>query len=257
MIDTHAHLNLKAFDKDRDEVISRCFDNGVDKIIVPGTKLDTSKSAIELAQDNGGIFAGVGLHPTDVENEDFDIEKYRQLVAQDKVVAVGEIGLDYFYRHDEEFKNKQKDILRQFISLAQELNLPMILHSRGSKDNPEDAYHDILEILDSQKYYNGVIHCFTSTPEIAREFFGRGLYIGFTGVVTFAKNLSKVVEVVSLDKILIETDCPWLSPEPKRGERCEPWYVRFTAEKIAEIKGLALEEFLHQIDISAYQIFKI
>ena len=255
MIDTHAHLNFEAFDSDRDEVIERCFENGITSMSVPGAMLDSSKSAVELAQKHKNIFATIGLHPIHVDDEDFEIKKYKKLTLEKDVVAIGEVGLDYFHNNDLEFIKKQKEIFEQFIDLAKELNLPMILHCRGSKDAPERAYREMLESLKSKKYYKGVIHCFTSTPEIAQEFFDLGFYIGFTGVITFAKKLKPTVESIPLDKILIETDCPFMSPEPKRGERCEPWYVRYVAQRIAEIKNMKLVELIEKIDKNTKQLF--
>ena len=257
MIDTHAHLNFEAFDDDRDEVITRCFDNGITKMIVPGAMLDSSQFSIKLAQKHKNIFSAVGLHPIHINDEDFDIEKYRELVSENKVVAIGEVGLDYYYNHDTENIKKQKKIFEQFIEIAQEFDLPMILHCRGSKDEPEKAYIEMLEILKVKKYYRGVIHCFTSTPEIAQNFLDLGFYIGFTGVVTFAKKLIATIKEIPLDKILIETDCPYMSPEPKRGKRCEPWYIKWTAQKIAEIKDIGFDSFVELSKRNTVRLFNL
>lgn len=172
-------------------------------------------------------------------------------------MAIGEIGLDYFHIQNIKAQNKQKEVFQRFLELAKEKDLPVILHCRGTKEEPAKAYQEMLDILKKIGYYKGVIHCFTSIPEIAQEFLDLGFYVGFTGIITFAKELEEAVKVVPLNRILLETDCPFLSPEPMRGKRCEPWYVKFTAQKIAEIKNVSFEEVIQQTTQNAIGLFKL
>jgi TatD DNase family protein len=290
MIDTHSHLNFKAFNQVYAEVVQRSFNNGILKIINVGAKLDSSQRAVDLTQEFENLYSAVGLHPihvnptrnldindevnkinqdlpqklnnfndykisNGVNDEELNIGAYRELAQRNKVVAIGEIGLDYFYGEDRALKEKQKIIFQQFIQLAQEQNLPLILHCRSTKEEPDQAYNDMLELLEKYQYFNGVIHCFTGSPLMAKKFLELGFYVGFTGVITFASELAETVASVPLDKILLETDCPYMSPEPHRRERCEPWYVKFTAQKIAEIKNIDLEQVLEQTTFNAINLF--
>jgi len=265
MIDTHSHLNFKVFDNDYKEVIKRSFDNGVKAIINIGTDLKSSERVLEIAREFQNCYAAVGLHPTDIEKENFDPKKYIDLVNSnpDKIKAIGETGLDYYHITSNAEREKQKEIFKKHLELAQKLNLPIILHCRGSKENPKDAYQDLLDIIQTnfprQSALVGVIHCFTSDLEIAQKFLDLGFYLGFTGVITFknAHSLLEVVKNVDLKRILIETDCPFLAPEPHRGEQNEPSYVRFVAEKIAEIKGLPLGEVIKITSQNAVKLFHL
>jgi len=259
-IDTHAHLNFKAFKEDYAEVIRRSFNNGIEGIINVGAKLDTSQRAIDLAYQFKNLFAAIGLHPIHVNDENFDIKNYQKLSGDKKVVAIGEIGLDYFHTQDIKIIEKQKKIFREFLNLAQEKNQPVILHCRGNKEEPTEAYKNMLEILNSfssKSGIQGVIHCFTSSPKILKNFLDLGLYVGFTGVITFAPELKETVKSAPLNKILVETDCPFMSPVPYRGKRCEPWYVKFTLEKIAEIKNVKIKEAEKQILENSKKLFGI
>jgi len=295
LVDSHCHVNFKAYHADADEVIRRSFDSGVG-IINVGTFYATSKSGVELARKYDHIWAAVGLHPSHAcpelaegryidpdegaVNEQFDPEKYRELAqSSDKVVALGECGLDY-YRLDTEntktqktqkhkinvaqIKSMQKDLLLKQIKLAHELHLPISFHVRGSKDKPEDAYRDLIQILSAVSSYQldvprGVIHCFSGTKEIAQQFLDLGLYISFTGIITFknAGDLANVVKQVPLNRILVETDAPYLAPEPYRGQRNEPSYVKHIAEKIAAIKNTSFEEVAQMTTKNAVELFKL
>ncbi|MDD3102023.1 MAG: TatD family hydrolase [Patescibacteria group bacterium] len=262
MIDTHSHLNFKVFDNNYKEVIKRSLDNGVQAIINIGTDLESSKKVVAIANEFQNCYAAVGLHPTDIEKENFDPKKYINLVNlnQDKIKAIGETGLDYYHITNNAERDKQKEIFKKHLELAQKLNLPIIIHCRGSKENPKDAYLEILSILSSLSFIpRGVIHCFTSDLEIAQKFLNLGFYLGFTGVITFKNthSLFEVVKNVDLNRILIETDCPFLAPEPHRGEQNEPSYVRFVAEKIAEIKELSLEEIIKITTQNAIKLFNL
>lgn len=254
LIDYHAHINLRAFHDDSDEVIKRSLDAGVWMINV-GTQSTTSIRAVQMAEKySEGVYAAVGIHPIhlsgDVHHFDeweeeisvlskgevVDMNFYRKLAEHPKVVAIGEVGLDYYRLDgDVEFeKQKQKEVLQKFIALSEEIKKPIIFHCR-------DAYDDLLAML--PKNFPGVIHCFTGTMEEAKKILDHGLYIGFTGIVTFPKalNVQEAAKMVPLNRLMIETDCPYLSPQPVRGKRNEPQYVRYVAEKIAELKGISFE----------------
>ncbi|MFH1890574.1 MAG: TatD family hydrolase, partial [Candidatus Kuenenbacteria bacterium] len=269
LIDTHSHLNFNAYKDDGDKVIRRALDNGIQMINV-GSQYDTSKRAVEIAEKyKEGIYAAVGLHPIhlfDLEvdeekdkfhtkEEEFDEKKYQMLVdSSSKVAAIGEIGFDFYHlpagiEIGEAKEIQKKEFIKQ-IEFAKKNKLPVILHCRGTKDDPLGAYNDLLDTIKSLiTHYplpvTGVVHCFTADTETARKFIALGFYIGFTGIITFGKNADSVREVVKnipIEKILVETDCPYLSPDPHRGERNEPSFVEFVAKKVAEIKNLSFDE---------------
>lgn len=280
LIDTHAHLDFKEFDSDRDEVIKRAFDSGIEKIINIGCNLERSKNSIELAKRYDNVYATVGIHPHDVASYQLLVASYklRKLAKQDKVVAIGECGLDY-YRiesvcgrsaiggNDElspekkleisqrvKVKNLQKEFFKLQIDLAKELSLPIILHCRS-------AFEDLFEILKrAGDLPRGVTHCFSGTLDWARKFLNLGFLISFTGSITYARPQSEILEVVKevpLDKIMIETDCPYLAPVSHRGERNEPAYVRYIAEKIAEMKGIDFKEVAKKTTEQAIKLFNL
>lgn len=277
IIDTHAHLNFKDFRQDLDEILQRAKEAGVVKVINVGSQLSTSERAVEMAQKYSECYAAIGLHPIHLEHveveeegskfisraEEFDYEIYKKLASNLKVVAIGECGLDFFHiPHEldqEKVIQKQKEVFKQHIELARELNLPLILHCRGVKENPDQAYREMLEVLDEEKYFKGVIHCFGASLAIAQEFIKRGFYVGFTGVVTFknAKELQNVAREIPLNRILIETDCPYLAPEPHRGQRNEPAYVVEVGKKIAELKNLEFSEVDKQIEKNTFELFNL
>lgn len=268
LIDYHTHVNFNAYKDDADEVIKRALKEGVFVVLV-GTQVDTSKRAVEMAtRYEKGVWAAVGLHPVHVEGmevdeeeshfatraEVFDSAAYRSLAQHEKVVAIGECGLDYWHTVAVEARARQDRTLRQHLNLTDELDLPLILHCRGSKEDPTDAYRDQLAIL--REYVEagkikrrGAIHCFISTWEIAQQYLELGFHIGFTGVITFPKTeqYAEVVRNTPFERILVETDCPYLAPVPMRGKRNEPLYVRYVAEKVAEIKGLAAQKVEKQL----------
>ena len=274
LIDSHSHLNFKQFEKDKDEVIKRALDNDI-RLIIVGSQYSTSQRAIEIANEHENmVYAAVGLHPihlidqiyTDIiDNEQiefrtraeiFDKEKYRILAQDKKVVAFGETGFDFYHLadHDKsEILVKQKETLFKHLSLVNELHKPVILHCR-------DAYVELIDFLKQQKIkVNGVIHCFGGTLAQAQEFLHMGFYLGFTGIITFknAKVLQAIVKEIPLDKILVETDCPYLSPEPFRGKRNEPLYVQYIAKKIAEIKEISYDKACEQTSLNAKKLFNI
>lgn len=277
MIDSHCHLNFNLFKDDWREVLKRSFDNGITNIINIGSNYKTSERAVNIAKEFPQCFAAIGLHPIHVADEKFELEKYISLIRVNSriVRAVGETGLDYF--HQPVDTELQKNVFLKHLDLAKEFNLPVILHCRGAANNPLEAYHDLLEIIPRQSALtpyrtcsgmgsnpresaNGVLHCFSANWQIAQEFLDLGFYIGLTGIITYkncGQDLLEVVEKTPLEKILIETDAPYLAPEPYRGQRCEPWYVKFTAQKIAAIKKITLEKVIEQTTKNAKELFKI
>ncbi|MBI5466160.1 MAG: TatD family hydrolase [Candidatus Kerfeldbacteria bacterium] len=276
MIDTHCHLNFKAFKDDLDEVVARAKTAGVLNIINVGSQWDTSVRAVELTKGYQNLFAAVALHPIhlyelEVDEEElhfktraevFDVNRYRELAqSSSKVVAIGECGLDYYHWppgvEPVEVKQRQAEVFRQHIKLATELKLPLIIHCR-------EAYDDLLKIISEFRIQNselrGVAHCFLGTREQARQFLALGFYLSFTAIITFksvALELLEVVKATPLNKIMVETDAPYLAPQAYRGSRNEPAYVVETAKKIAELKGLSYEEVDKVTTSNAQQLFNL
>ncbi len=234
--DTHTHLDDEKFDPDRELVIENLKKEGVSLAVNVGADLTSSKNSIALAEQYDFIYAAVGVHPNEVgEMQDEDLETLADMAKHEKVVAIGEIGLDYHY--DEPGRDVQKLWFEKQLRLAQALNMPFIVHDR-------DAHQDTLELLKKVGYYNGVMHCFSGSCEMAKILLNLGFYISIAGQVTF-KNAPKVKEVAKMvpaDRLFIETDSPYLTPEPHRGERNNSANVKFTCAKIAELKGISAEE---------------
>lgn len=245
MIDVHAHLTDAKYEEDLEEILFNSSENGIEKIISAGYDVVSSQKAIELSEIYQPIYATIGVHPENVNDFDEDsIETLKKLSKNKKVVAVGEIGLDYHYFSDLneneiiKLKEKQKDIFVKQIELANELELPIVVHSR-------DAIGDTIEILKTHKPKRAsLIHCFSGSVESAKILLQLGYSFSFGGVVTFknARQALDVVEMLPIEKILLETDCPYLSPEPFRGKRNEPKNIVYVADKIAKIKNLSIEE---------------
>lgn len=250
-IDTHAHLNFKAFANDYEAAIERAQKAGVTAIINVGSNLETSKKAIEMAEKFPQCFAAVGLHPIHTEDEKFDEKEFLKLAKNKKVVAIGETGLDYY--HDKNSADLQKEILQKHINIAHQVGKPLILHCREAND-------DMLSLLISQNLnLAGVFHCFPGDWAMAQVVLDLGLYLSFTGLITFSKNYTNltVVKEAPLEKIMIETDCPYLTPELYRGQRNEPAFVIEVAKKIAEIKKISLDEVAKQTSKNAIELFKL
>ena len=256
IFDSHCHPQMAQYDKDRDEMIRRAFDAGVNMICV-GTDLETSRQAIELAQKNEGMWASVGLHPNDNLNEKFEPDKYKELLQQEKVVAFGEIGLDYYRTEKSEDQKFQKERFIQQLELAKELKKPLILHCRdGKSGSMGPAYRDMIEILNRGYTINGgVIHSFTGILDEAKRFLDLGLYLGFNGIITFAQQYDEIIREIPLDRIFLETDAPFLTPEPYRGKRNEPVYVTEVAKKIAELKNEPYEKVTEQTTKNCKKLF--
>ncbi len=251
MIDIHAHYDDDAFDADRDELLTQLFnEKGVNKIINAGCNIETSLFAIQLAEKYENIYATVGFHPSDVDKfNDESFEKIKELIKHEKVVAIGEIGLDYHWVSDN--KDLQKSVFRKQLELAIEANLPVVIHER-------DAVADCLEIVLD---YNvkGVFHAFSGSKETAKILIDKGWYISFPGTVTF-KNAKHPVENAGYlpeDRILTETDSPYLTAHPFRGKRNDSSYMRYTLEKIAEIRGTSFEHIERITEENAKRLFGI
>lgn len=249
-IDTHAHLNFDAFDTDFGQTIDRALKNDVRKIINVGSNFATSKKAVEIAEQYPkDIYAAIGLHPIHVKDEEFHEEVFLKLAKNKRVVALGETGLDYYY--DKSSADAQKELFRRTLKISQIISKPVILHSR-------DASEDVLSILmEERPEPRGVMHCFQGDWQYAKVILDMGLYISFTGLITFSKNQTtfEVIKNIPLDRLLIETDCPFMTPEPYRGKRNEPAYVIEVAKKIAEIKNTPIEQIAETTSHNAIELF--
>lgn len=317
LVDTHAHVHFNAYKDDMDEVIKRSLDKGVIMNLV-GTQSDTSQKGIEVAEKYAGVYASVGLHPEHLfskwvdeeetpfqsREENFDYEYYKKLASHPKVIAIGECGLD-LYRIPtgmtaEQMLPKQKEVFLQHIKLAQEMNLPMVIHCREAHEHLIEVLRSIVIPIDpprggerrnpltlatdrssdsstssagwadsarndsAKPELRATIHCYTSNWVNAEQYLAMGFYIGFTGVITFPplkknpqaqEDLLEVIRRMPLDRILLETDCPYLSPIPYRGQRGEPWMVEAAAQKIAELRGISSEEVAQATTENALRLF--
>ena len=237
LFDTHAHYDSRQFDADRDQVLSALPGQGVGLVVNPGCDLDSSRRAIGIAERYPFVYAAAGVHPEDCAGwQDTDVDELRSLAAHPKVVAVGEIGLDYYWKENPPREFQQR-VFRAQLALARELDLPVIVHDR-------EAHGDCLSIIREFPQVRGVFHCFSGSAEMAKELVGLGWMISFTGALTY-KNARKAVEAaqaVPLDRIMIETDSPYMAPVPCRGERCHSGLARHTCERLAELRGLSPEE---------------
>lgn len=256
IIDTHAHLDMDAFDEDRSNVIERAMEQGVQYIINVGCDVESSNRSLELAERYDFIYATAGVHPHDVKSANGSTyDTLRELLHHPKMIAVGETGLDFFKNYSPQ--QDQRDHFRKQIELAKECDKPLIIHSR-------DAKEDIISIL--QDYYpadpdarSGIFHCFSGDQELADKALEMGFYISFSGSVTFkkAQDLREVAKTIPADRLFVETDCPFLAPVPKRGKRNEPSYVNHTAEKIAEVRGLSIEDVRRTTELNFFELFGI
>ncbi len=257
--DIHSHLNLEPLLGGKAEVLARMRERGMGTITV-GTDFQTSKLAVQIAEENGECFATVGLHPTDNATEDFDISKYFELAQNPKVVAIGECGLDYFRITNDQLritKEKQKELFEKHIELAKKTNKPLMIHSRPSKGSM-DAYEDVLEILSGWTAKLEVnFHFFVGDLTIAKKIVEKGWTMSFDGPITFARDYDEVIKNVPIENIMCETDAPFAAPAPFRGQTCEPYMVEEVYKKIAELKGLSTEEVQAQIAQNIKRVFGI
>lgn len=248
IFDTHAHYDDESFNEDRDELLSSLFSGSVSTIINCGCDLKSSLTTIGLAEKYQKLYAAVGVHAHEAsECTKEDLEEIQKLYSHEKVVAVGEIGLDYHY--DFSPRDRQIEIFSYQVDLANGLDLPVIIHDR-------EAHEDTYDIL-RQYRPKGVIHCFSGSKELAKEAITLGLYIGLGGAVTFknARRPLEVAEYVPLDRLLLETDAPYMTPVPFRGKRCDSSYIRYTAEKIAMVKGIDTQELIDICSQNAKRLF--
>ncbi|MEK7620489.1 MAG: TatD family hydrolase [Patescibacteria group bacterium] len=281
LIDSHCHVHFNAYREDMDEVIRRTLEKGVFLITV-GTQKDTSKHGLEVAERYDGMWATVGLHPNHTVEQEFwdndelpaeeqvtpmiktraevfDMDYYRELTKHPKCVAIGEFGLD-LYRipetadRDEVIQRQVETVKAQF-DLATETNKPVVIHCRDAY--PQQAEMIREATLAGKLARRGVIHCFTGTLEEARTFIELGFYISFSGILTFGKNLQEVARALPLEKLLVETDAPYLTPAPDRGKRNEPWRVEYVAMKLAELKGVTFEEVAQQTVKNTKHVFDL
>jgi len=254
LFDTHAHLDSPKFDIDREEVIARALEAGIDTIVNIGFNRETIPTTMALAEKYPFIYAAVGWHPTDAVDMrlEEDLAWIEKLCSHPKVVAIGEIGLDYYW--DTSPKEIQQVVFREQIRLARRLNKPIVIHNR-------DAHEDIVRILKEEKAeeVGGIMHCFSGSWETAKKCLDLGFYISFGGPVTFknARVPKEVLEQVPIDRILLETDAPYLTPHPHRGKRNESAFVRLVAETAAEIKGISLEEISNITSENGRRCFRI
>ncbi|UXH42896.1 TatD family hydrolase [Rossellomorea vietnamensis] len=253
LFDTHVHLNAEQFDEDLEEVLSRAREAGVEKMVVVGFDRPTINRAMELIDQYDFLYAAIGWHPVDaIDMNDEDLVWIEELSQHPKVVAIGEMGLDYHW--DKSPKDVQKEVFRKQIQLAKKVKLPIVIHNR-------EATQDIVDILreEGAEEVGGIMHCFSGSPEIAQECVEMNFYISLGGPVTFknAKKPKDVAREIPLEKLLIETDCPYLAPHPYRGKRNEPAYVKLVAEQIAELKEVSLEEVEKITTENAIKLFNI
>lgn len=250
--DSHAHLDFPQFDRDRAQVMERAWRAGVVAVVNPGADLASSRRACDLAAREGRVWAAVGIHPHDAGQWAGAAEEIRRLARGPRVVAIGETGLDYYRMLSP--APVQQEAFAGHIALARELGLPLILHCR-------DAYPDMMEILRREKAgeVGGVLHCFSGDEEAARRALNMGFHLGFAGPVTFANahNLRRVLRVVPLDRLLVETDCPYLAPEPWRGKRNEPAFVARVAEAVAQAKGVPPDRLASITTENARRLFRL
>ena len=249
LFDTHAHYDSGAFNSDRLETLAAMPEQGVELILNPGCDLESSRTAIALAEEFPFVYAAVGVHPSDCGAwEDSWLEQLRALAAHPKVRAIGEIGLDYYWKDNPPRELQQKVLARQ-LELAAELDLPVIVHDR-------EAHADTYALL--KKYRpKGVLHCFSGSAEDAAWLTAQGLYIGFGGAATFkgAKRAVKAAAIVPPDKLLVETDCPYMAPEPVRGTRCDSSLIRYVGEYIAQLRGISAEEVFRTTAENARRVY--
>lgn len=285
LIDTHCHVHFNAFKDDMDDVVRASLSEGV-RMIAVGTQKDTSANGIKLAERYDGVWATVGLHPSHLfpgyvdeqevqfksRNETFDPSYYEELLKHPKVVAVGEMGLDYHYAYEgvsmDEMKAKEAAAFEAGARLAMKRDLPVVIHCRDAHDDQIALIEKVwgLSPQGTVPEPRGVVHCFTGTKRDAERYFDLGFFISFTGVITFPPKkadaaagkelLTDVAAWAPLDRIMVETDAPYLAPMPHRGERCLPQYVKFTAQKIADLKGITLEQVAEATTANARRLFR-
>lgn len=252
LVDTHAHIDDAKYDEDRDEMVARAKEYGVTRIITMGDTMASSLNAIKLAEKYDGVYAGAGVHPQEALSLiPSDYDTLAQWMTNPKVKVLGEIGLDYYYENAS--REKQQEIFIRQLDVARQMHMPVSIHDR-------DAHGDTMAILKKEgKGITGSIHCFSGSYEMAKELLKMGWFLGVDGPLTF-KNAAKLPEIIAkipLERLLLETDSPYLAPVPKRGKRNEPAYVKYIAEKVAEVRGISFEEVASQTTQNAINVFNL
>ena len=255
IFETHAHYDDAKFDTDREMLLAELPQRGISPVINAGSSIATTKTTLSLAQEYPFLYAAVGVHPSDVDDLNEDTYAWlRQQTTLQKTVAVGEIGLDYYWDKEPEIQAKQRYWFVRQLALAQQADLPVIIHSR-------DAAEDTMQIMEKayEDGIKGVIHCYSYSPEMAQEYVKMGYYTGVGGVVTFknSKKLKEIVEEIPLESIVLETDCPYLAPTPFRGKRNSSLYVPYVVEAIAELKGISAEQVIEQTEKNARDLYQL
>lgn len=248
-IDSHAHYDAEQFDPDREDLLNRIHKGGVQKIVNMGCNMERSRLSVEYAEKYPFVYAAVGIHPEDVESTPADyLDRLKEWAVLPKTIAIGEIGLDYHY---EGFSaDLQKRIFKEQLDLAEQLSLPVVIHSR-------DATEDTMSILRERGKIRGVMHCFSGSAETAKQVLALGMNISFTGVLTFknARKAIEALEVVPMERLMLETDCPYMAPEPNRGKRCDSSMIIHIIQKIAEVKGVSPELVAKQTTENTLDLF--
>ena len=252
LVDTHAHIDDVKYDEDRDEMVVRAKEYGVTRIITMGDTMTSSNNAIKLAEKYDGVYAGAGVHPQEALSLMLgDYDTLAQWMTHPKVKVLGEIGLDYYYENAS--REKQQEIFIRQLDVARQMHMPVSIHDR-------DAHGDTMAILKKEgRGLTGSIHCFSGSYEMAKELLKMGWFLGVDGPLTF-KNAAKLPEIIAkipLERLLLETDSPYLAPVPKRGRRNEPAYVKYIAEKVAEVRGISFEEVASQTTQNAINVFNL
>ena len=254
LFDTHAHYDDERFDEDRDTLLASMPENNVGLILNPGCDVESSRKAVSYANKYPFVYAAVGIHPENIEDGwEADLETIRALAQNEsKVRAIGEIGLDYYWEKDERARARQQVVFARQMEQARALHLPVIVHGR-------DAHADSMEITRRYPDVIGVYHCYAGHVEMARELLKLGYYLSFTGVITFknAKKAKEVIREVPIERLMIETDSPYMAPEPVRGTRCDSSLIRYVGEYIASVKGLSPEEVFRQTAQNARAVYQL
>ena len=251
MIDTHSHINFEDYRENFDNFIEKLKNNEIDNVIIPGVEPSTFDEIISLCEKYDMLFAAIGVHPSEAKTYTSETEKIiYEKCKNNKVIAIGEIGLDYYW--EQETKELQKEVFRKQLNIAQELQIPVLIHDR-------EAHEDTFKILQEFKLKDVVFHCFSGSAEFAKKCIDKNYYIAIGGVVTFknAKDLKEVAKIVPLDKLLLETDAPYLAPVPYRGKLNSPAYLKYIAQEIANIREIGIDEIKKQTTINAQKLFGI
>jgi TatD DNase family protein len=257
LIDTHAHLYLDPFDDDRSAVLDRARESGVETIVMPAIDVPSIQQAVDLCDQHDGLYAMTALHPSETEAAtDEDFAAVKEWCDHPSIVAVGESGMDYYW--DRSFDDQQQSFFRRHIRLAIEADLPLVIHNREATDDILDILEEERERTDHPERMRGILHCYVDPPAVAARAWALGFYVGVGGIMTFSNSeVDEFVAEVPLEHIVVETDSPYLAPEPHRGDRNEPAYVRDVAERLAEIKDLSLDAVAEVTTQNAWAIYEL